>query len=95
MTAVFVCVTIDIFIPCASNLKAKRQVVNSIVDRLRTKTVSSVCQAKYHDLWQKSQLGLAIAANDKTFAEKELIKVKKILYDYDQIQVTDFIVEYL
>lgn len=51
-------------IPGCSSLKAKRSVVRSVKDRLRSKYHVSVVEADFHDLWQKSEIWAAFAASD-------------------------------
>jgi uncharacterized protein YlxP (DUF503 family) len=50
--------------PDADSLKAKRQILLSLKDRLRDKFNVSVAEVADQDLWQKAVLGIACVANE-------------------------------
>ena len=52
--------TIEVFIPHAQSLKDKRQVVQSLVGRVRSRHNVSVAEVAHQDLWQRA--GIAFAA---------------------------------
>ena len=56
--------TVELHIPDAQSLKGKRQVLSSLVTRLRNRFNISVAEIDEHDLWQKAILGIAYVAND-------------------------------
>ncbi len=49
---------VDIHILNAGSLKEKRRILNSIKDNLRNKFNISISEIDYHDLWQRSNIGL-------------------------------------
>lgn len=51
--------TLEIYIPGKTSLKAKRQVTKSLIQRLRNRYNISVTEIGNQDLWQKSELGIA------------------------------------
>jgi uncharacterized protein YlxP (DUF503 family) len=55
--------TLELHIPYARSLKDKRQVLRSLIDRLRRHNVS-VAEVAHQDLWQRA--GIAIAAVGST-----------------------------
>jgi uncharacterized protein len=64
--------TLDIHIPHAQSLKEKRMVVRSLKDRLRAKFNVSVSEVDHQDLWQRSQVSVAIVGSDEKFLQKVL-----------------------
>ena len=56
--------TVELRIPEAQSLKGKRQVLSSLITRLRNRFNISVAEIDEHDLWQKAILGIAYVAND-------------------------------
>ena len=64
--------TLDIHIPHAQSLKEKRMVVRSLKDRLRAKFNVSVSEVDHQDLWQRSQVSVAIVGSDEKFLHKVL-----------------------
>ncbi len=49
----------------AQSLKAKRAVVRSLKDRLRSRLNVSVAETGSHDLWQKAELSACALAADR------------------------------
>lgn len=56
--------TVELYMPDADSLKAKRQILLSLKDRLRDKFNVSVAEVADQDLWQKAVLGIACVANE-------------------------------
>ena len=61
-----------IHIPASQSLKDKRQVVKSIITRLRNTHNMSVMEVDSHDLWQIATLGIACVGIEPT-ALRELM----------------------
>lgn len=56
--------TLDIHFPETHSLKAKRQILLSIKDRIRKKYNVSVAEVDGHNLWQRSVVGIACVSNE-------------------------------
>lgn len=70
----------ELHLPAARSLKDKRQVVRSLKDRLRDRALAAVAEVDYHDLWQRTALGIAVVAADAGQAQ-ELLQVARRLAD--------------
>ena len=62
--------TVELFIPDSHSLKDKRQVLQSLKNRLREKFNLSVAEVDGQDLWQKAVLGLACVANEGRYVNQ-------------------------
>jgi hypothetical protein len=62
-------------IPASASLKAKRQVVRKVIDRIRARFNVSVAEVADNDLWQKATIGVAAVGNDRSFVNEVLDKV--------------------
>ncbi len=62
--------TVELYIPDGHSLKAKRQVLLSLKDRLRDKFNVSIAEVGDQDLWQKAVLGMACVANEGAYVNK-------------------------
>ncbi len=71
--------TLEIWIHDAESLKARRMVVNSLLDRIRARFNVSAAQLDQEDLWQRATLGVAVISNDRTVAEKVLNHVRDLI----------------
>lgn len=60
--------TIRLLIHQSSSLKAKRQVVKSILGRIRSKFDVSVAEVEDQDKWQLCTLGFAVVTNETGYA---------------------------
>ncbi len=52
------------------SLKEKRQVVRSLVDRLRHQFNASVAETAHQDTWDLAGLGLAVVNSDRRLVER-------------------------
>jgi uncharacterized protein YlxP (DUF503 family) len=64
--------TLTLHIPESGSLKAKRRVLRSFKDRLRSQFNVSVAEVDSHDLWQRAELGIALVARDREHADRQL-----------------------
>ena len=66
---------VELHVPGASSLKAKRQVVKSLKDRMRNRFNVSVAEVGQHDKWQRAMLGIAMAGTDGKYVAGALDEV--------------------
>ena len=64
-----------IMIRDAQSLKDKRRIVKSLRDRIRSRFNVSVSEVDSLDRRQQATLGIALATNDRIFADQVLAKV--------------------
>jgi uncharacterized protein len=80
-------VTLDLHVPAATSLKAKRAVVKRLMAELRKGLNLSVVEVDHQDLWQRAVLGIAIAAGSEVGARKVAQQVEKIVYRDPRVEV--------
>jgi uncharacterized protein len=61
---------LDLHIPGATSLKSKRMVIKSLVQRLRNRYNISVTEVGSQDLWQRSELGIAVVCQNGAGVDK-------------------------
>lgn len=86
---------IELYLPAATSLKEKRQVVKSIIGRIQAKVNASVAEVDFQEVWQRSAIGVAIIGNEKVFLEKQIGLIRRIIDDNCEAETTLFTVEYL
>lgn len=64
-------------LPGCSSLKAKRRIVHSLKDRLRSRFEISAAETDFQDLWQKAELCAVLVASDRRLAESVLSKMDR------------------
>lgn len=67
--------TVEIEIAGADSLKDKRQVVKSLLARVRDKFNVSAAEVDQLDIWRRATLGFAVVSNDNAFIDQVLEKL--------------------
>ena len=76
------------------SLKGKRQVLKSIVTRLRSKFNVSVAEVDDNDLWQLATLGIACVSNNQRYTNEVLSKVVDFIVNGRfEIEIVDYEIE--
>src|SRR5688500_15500049 len=86
-------VDVELHIPAAGSLKAKRSVVKSLIGGLQRDLKVSVAEVGHQDLWQRCRLGVAIAAGSETGARKVAQQVEKIVWREPRVEIVSIRVE--
>jgi uncharacterized protein len=72
----FVCVArLTLQIPESGSLKAKRQVLRRITDRVKARFNVAVAEVDDQDLWQKATLALAVVGNERRHVDEQMEKI--------------------
>jgi hypothetical protein len=66
---------IDLSIPGADSLKAKRMVLRSLRDRVRREFNVSIAEVEDNNQWQSATLAIVNVSNDRQFTNRVLSKV--------------------
>jgi len=69
---------LELHLPHAHDLKAKRRVVKSLVERLHARFRISAAETAWHDLHQRAEIGVALVARDAAEAERLLDEVLRL-----------------
>jgi uncharacterized protein YlxP (DUF503 family) len=78
------------------SLKGKRQILKSIITRLRSKFNVSVAEVDDNDLWQLATLGIACVSNNKRYTNEVLSKaVDFIINGRFELEIVDYEIEIL
>jgi len=67
--------TLELRIPGNGSLKGKRQVIKSIIARLRNEFNVSVAEVGAQDRWQSAIIGVACVSSDQDYAHGLLSRV--------------------
>lgn len=72
-------VTLDI--PESGSLKAKRQVVRRVCDRVKARFNVSISEVGELDMWQRAQLAMAVVGGDKQHVNEQMDKILQFIDD--------------
>lgn len=87
--------TVELYLPDGHSLKAKRQILLSLKDRLRDKFNVSVAEVGELDLWQKAVLGIACVANEGRYVNQVLDQVVNLIRSVPAIELVQCRIEML
>lgn len=59
-------IRLELSIPHANSLKAKRMVLSSLMDRIRNRFGAAVAEVGDQDLWQRAVVGIALVSGENT-----------------------------
>ncbi|MGQ0508054.1 MAG: DUF503 domain-containing protein, partial [Myxococcaceae bacterium] len=72
----FVCVSrLTLQIPDSGSLKAKRQILRRVTDRVKARFNVAVAEVEDNDLWQKATIALVVVGNDRRNVDEQMGKV--------------------
>lgn len=75
-------------IPDSGSLKAKRQILRRVTDRVKARFNASVAEVDDNDLWQRATIAMAVVGNDQRHVNEQL---EKILHFVDEMYVAPMI----
>jgi hypothetical protein len=83
-------VRIELHIPAASSLKAKRSVVRSLKERIRSRVHAAVAEVDHQDLWQRATLGVAVVSGEHGQVSEQLQSVRSLVDAAYEAQLLDW-----
>ncbi|MDR3565523.1 MAG: DUF503 family protein [Negativicutes bacterium] len=86
---------VELFIPAANSLKARRQVVRRVVERIRSRCNAAVAETGFQDTWQRAAVTVAMVGSSRAILDKQVGLVRRIIDDTGDAEVTGFDVEYV
>ena len=86
---------VEIMIHDANSLKDKRQVVKSIIGKLKSRFNISVAEVDLNEKWRLSVIGFACVTNDTVHANQQISKVLKFIERDTRVEIIDEQIEIL
>jgi uncharacterized protein YlxP (DUF503 family) len=88
--------TVYLRIPANHSLKGKRQVLKSLMARVRKDFNVSIAEVDQQDMWQAATVGIVCVSADSTYAHGLLHKVVQAISSYRlDADILDFEIELL
>jgi len=67
--------TVELYLPQVRSLKGKRQILKSMITKIRNKFNVSISETGNNDLWQRASIACCVVTNDTAFANQVMEKV--------------------
>lgn len=84
---------ITLLIPGNNSLKGKRQVVRSLIEKVRHRFGVSIAEVDGQELWQRADLGLALVGNDSQLLSTRVSQIMKFMENQHLAEIIDSHVE--
>ncbi len=81
-------VTFSLRLPEARSLKAKRMVVRSLKERMRSRFNVSVAESDHQDVWDRAELSVVYLAPHNAFADSVQERLDQLVVDDGRCVVT-------
>jgi uncharacterized protein YlxP (DUF503 family) len=85
----------ELHLGACHSLKDKRQILESLKDRLRRKFNVSVAETAHQDLWQRAELSACVMSTDRVHAEKVLREADRLVDGTAGARIVDTSTSYL
>jgi len=86
---------LELLLAECSSLKDKRQVIRSLIERLKNRFNISIAEVDFQDTWQRTKIAMAIVSSARNPAEIELQKALKFIDSFPEIERTITDIEWL
>jgi len=85
----FVCVArLTLQIPDSGSLKAKRQILRRVTDRVKARFNVAVAEVDDNDLWQRATIGLCVVGNERRHVDEQM---EKIIHHIEEMYVAPLV----
>ncbi len=79
--------TLEIMIYGVNSLKEKRQVIKSILGRIKSRYNVSIAEIDLNDVWRSGIIGIACVSNDSIHARQMLSNVMKFIERDSRVEI--------
>jgi len=85
---------LELHLPAADSLKAKRSVVNRVKERVRSRFNASIAEVSHQDLWQRATLGVAVVGEEQGILDRVLHDILSVVEREDRLAVLDYTIQF-
>ena len=86
--------SVELLVPGADSLKAKRKVIKSMKERLGARFNVSVAEVADQDKWQRSNLAVCAVSNDQHYLQTQLQKILDFFEHNRQLEIINSTIDY-
>ncbi|HLS07177.1 MAG TPA: DUF503 domain-containing protein [Bacillota bacterium] len=79
---------VECFLYQEQSLKEKRSLMKRLIHKLRQQMNVSVAELDYHDLWQRTKLGIVTISNEAVHAEQIIQEALRLIDSFSDLERT-------
>jgi len=87
--------TVELLIPHAQSLKAKRSALRPLKERLRARFNAAVAELDFQDKWQHAVIGVCLLGNDRRQLVADGDRVRELCEEALDVQIVEIVTEWL
>lgn len=84
---------VELLLHGCQSLKEKRQVLQSLLERLRNRFNVSVAEIGHQDLWQRALIGAALVSTSQPLLDRMLAKILDQIENTSGVEMIDCLTE--
>lgn len=81
-------VSFDLHFGQSQSLKEKRSQLRPLLDGIANRFTVSVAETDFQDLWQRSQIAIAVVSSTPALVEQVLDDVERFVWSFPELTVT-------
>jgi uncharacterized protein YlxP (DUF503 family) len=82
-------IAVTILIHDALSLKDKRQVLRSLLQKVRQRFNAAIAEIGYQDEWQRAEIGLAFLSNQASYLEQTQTEILNFIEEQYPVEITE------
>ncbi|NPA39550.1 MAG: DUF503 domain-containing protein [Thermodesulfobacteria bacterium] len=87
---------IELFFPEPNSLKAKRQILNAVMQKLESHFKKiSFAEIDHHDLWQKATIGISVVGRDHGFVDRKITSIINFIEKDGRLEIISAEVDFI
>jgi uncharacterized protein len=77
----------------ASSLKEKRQIIKSLIERLKSRFNASVAEVDLNDAWKSAVIGVACVSNESSHVDSMIANIVNFVENDGRLVIVDYTTE--
>jgi len=80
---------VTLYIPENFSLKGKRQVVKSIIEKVKNRFNVSIAEVADNDIWQTAKIGFSLTGNDHSYINSKIDKILNFISSAGTVEIRE------
>lgn len=85
---------LELYLPMPQCLKEKRGIVKRVLNRIRVRFPISAAEVDYHDLWQRTMLGIVMVDRNEADIHTVFSKLEREILESAEVEISNRVLEF-